>query len=115
MTRPKENPAIWGEIGGRIRHFRRSQGKTVDWLAEAVGVNRVQIVRIEAGQVGTTIERLARVAEALGVSVADLIPPPRTTDGDLLESTLRDRGLSAEEVARVAEYIELVERACQGE
>ena len=111
MTRDKEPPAIWREIGSRIRHFRRSQGKPVDWLAEAVGLQRVQIVRIEAGLVGTTLERLDRIANALGVKMSDLMPPPDVAEKSDLEVGFRGRGLSEQEIKRVLEFIELVEKA----
>ena len=111
MTREKEPPAIWREIGSRVRHFRRSLGKSVDWLAEAVDLQRVQIVRIEAGLVGTTLERLSRIADALGVQMNDLIPPPDAAEKSDLEVAFRGRGLSAQEIKRVLEFIELIEKA----
>ena len=109
MTRPRENPGIWRDVGGRIRHFRRSQGMPVATLADKVGVNPPQIVRIEAGLVGTTLERLHLIASALGVSEADLLPPRTTSDADDIQIAFRNRGLSDEEIARVMEYVRLVE------
>lgn len=111
MTRDKEPPAIWREIGSRVRHFRRSQGKSVDWLAEAVGLQRVQIVRIEAGLVGTTLERLDRIANVLGVKMSDLMPPPDVAEKSDLEVGFRGRGLSEQEIKRILEFIELIEKA----
>ena len=111
MTRSKESPEIWKEIGGRIRSFRRAQNMSVDKLAAKVDVSRQQIVRLEAGLVGTTIERLRLLAEALGVSEADLLAPRREPDGDTLQIAFRGRGLSPEEVEKVLEYIALLESA----
>lgn len=109
MTRPRENPGIWREVGGRIRHFRRSQGMSVATLADRVGVNPPQIVRIEAGLVGTTLERLHLIANALNVSEADLLPPRRSAESGDIEIAFRGRGLSDEEIARVMEYVKLIE------
>jgi transcriptional regulator with XRE-family HTH domain len=111
MTRPKENPAIWREVGGRIRSYRRSQGMSVDALAEKVGVNRQQIIRIEAGLVGTTLERLRLIAQALRVSEPDLLAPDWTPKSDEMEVAFRGRGLSDDEIARVLEFIKLIEGA----
>ena len=115
MTGSRENPEIWKEIGGRIRSFRRSQNMSVDKLAAKVNVSRQQIVRLEAGLVGTTIERLRLLAEALGVSEADLLAPRLEPDGDALQIAFRGRGLSPEEVQKVLEYISLLESARQRE
>lgn len=84
-------PMIWREVGRRVRNFRRAQGRSVDWLAAAAGVHRVQIIRIEAGPVGTTLERLARIAEALQVSIGDLVSSPAVADGATIESVLAAR------------------------
>lgn len=108
MTRPRENPVIWRQVGGRIRHFRRSLGMSVATLAEKVDVTPPQIVRIEAGLVGTTLERLHLIADALNVSEVDLLPPRRSSDGGDVEIAFRGHGLSDEEIARVMEYVRLI-------
>lgn len=107
----EERPAIWREVGTRVRGFRRGQRRSVDWLAEAVGLQRVQVVRIEAGLTGTTLERLARIAEVLGVTIDDLLPPRSVSIGDPITESLRGRGLSEQEIEKVLEYVEIIERA----
>ena len=42
-------------------------------LAAVSGVSRVSIARYETGQVSPTIRVLSRLAEALGVSIKDLV------------------------------------------
>ena len=110
LEREPRLPAIWWEIGSRVRHCRRSQGKSVDWLAKAVGVSRVQIVRIEAGLVGTTIERIYMMADALGVSADDLQPPRTVAVGDPVREMLIGRGLLDAEIKQVTDYIDLIKR-----
>ena len=52
---------------------RKSHGFTQEHLAEASGVHRVTIARIETGEVSPTAETLKRLADALGVFVDDLM------------------------------------------
>lgn len=46
---------------------------TQEQLAEASGVHRVTIARIETGEVSPKAETLKRLADALGVLVDDLM------------------------------------------
>lgn len=101
----------WREIGLRIRHFRRSKGMTVDELAAAVGVVRVQIVRLEAGSTGTKVIRLEDIAEALGVAITDLLGPRKRAEEDDLQVALRGRGVSDDAILKVVEYVKLLELA----
>ena len=73
-------PSIPDEVVGRIlngetplRAFRRWRGLSQPGLAEASGVNRVQISEIERGNRSGSAETLKRLANALGVTVDDLI------------------------------------------
>lgn len=85
---------------------------SVDKLAAHVGVVRQQIVRLEAGLGGTTVPRLVAIAEALGVSLEDLIRPigsnPSTSERPV-EMAFRGKGLSAEEMEKVFDYIAFLE------
>ena len=53
--------------------YREWRGLTQSALAEASGVNRVQIVQIEKGQKTGSAPTLKKLAGALGVAVDDLI------------------------------------------
>jgi putative transcriptional regulator len=63
------------EPGSKIRKLREAKGITQQELAEAVGMMRNNISRIEAAKHRPTLETLERIAKALKVSVADLIVP----------------------------------------
>lgn len=52
---------------------RQARGMTQEQLAEASGVHRVTIARIETGEVSPKAETLKRLADALGVLVDDLM------------------------------------------
>jgi len=59
-------------FGERIRQLRTSKGLTQEELAEAVGVSTDFISLIERGERAPSFENLERLAEALGVNVAEL-------------------------------------------
>lgn len=61
-------------LGSRIRALREKQGLTQGRLAVMIGNNSKQyIFAIENGDKNVTIDVLCRIAEALDVSVGDLI------------------------------------------
>lgn len=61
------------EIGTRIRAIRKEKGLTQAQLVEKSGLCRSYIVDLEAGRRNPTIQTLAAIAEACGVSVKDLV------------------------------------------
>ncbi len=60
-------------LGSAIRERREEQGLSQNRLALMVGSSKSHIWRIETGRVGVGIDDLARIADALGVQVRDLI------------------------------------------
>ena len=62
-----------GDIGSRIRRLREAKGFTQEELADSVGMMRSNISRIEAAKHRPTLETLEKIAQALDVSVADLV------------------------------------------
>ena len=55
-----------------LRVWREFRGLSQSGLASASGVNRVQIVDIEAGRRNGSLETARKLATALGVSIDDL-------------------------------------------
>lgn len=55
--------------------YRQRKGWTQEELAEASNLHRSYVSQIERGLVNPSIETLARIAEALGVSICDLLCP----------------------------------------
>lgn len=70
-------PAIYVKrmIAGErpLRVWRDYRGMTQAALAEVSGVNRVQIANIEAGTKNGSVETLKKLADALSVTVDELI------------------------------------------
>jgi mRNA interferase RelE/StbE len=56
-----------------LRVYRDLRRFTQERLAEASGVNRVQIAEIEAGRKTGSVETVKKLADALGVLVDDLV------------------------------------------
>ena len=68
-------------IGTRIRILRKTKKPSPlsqEKLAELAGVHHTYIGAIERGEKNVTLETLLRVAEALEVSLEDLLPLPNT-------------------------------------
>lgn len=56
-----------------VRVYRDLRGMTQVALSEASGVNRVQIADIEAGRAKGSVDTLRKLADALGVTIDDLV------------------------------------------
>lgn len=70
-----EKSELLKKIGIRVQELRLSKGmKQVDLAAKIQGdIDTTNISRIESGRTNPTIYTLYRIAEALEVSLADLI------------------------------------------
>lgn len=61
------------QLSQRIREMRTSAGLTLEELAEKTGMTRGVISKIENFRVTPSLPTLAKIAEAFGVSTADLL------------------------------------------
>ena len=61
-------------IGCRVATLRKLNGMTQEQLAQAAGLQRTHVNRIEAGKYAVTLEVIQAIAEALGMTV-DIIDP----------------------------------------
>lgn len=67
---------VSGFSGARLRRYRHSHDLTIDSLADAAGVSSEAISAWETGRSAPTAPLLARVANILRITVADLAPIP---------------------------------------
>lgn len=67
-------------IGKRIAAIRKECGMTQQVLAEAVGLQRPHISRIEAGRYSVGLDTLAAIAVALGKKIEFVEDRQQTTD-----------------------------------
>jgi DNA-binding XRE family transcriptional regulator len=57
----------------RVRALRLQRGMTVQALADAAGMARPNLSRIEHGKHNPSLDTLERIAKALGMTVAELL------------------------------------------
>src|ERR1700755_2521985 len=79
-----EQEADLGRLGARLRARRKALGVTVVACAEAAGVSRVTLHRIEAGNPSVTIGAYSNVAAALGLHLVVPVLDAPASDPEVL-------------------------------
>lgn len=69
-----EKIGLQQQIGSRIAMAREVAGLTQAALASRIGIGRTQIVNLEAGRSDTGATTLVRIARAIGIKAARLLP-----------------------------------------
>ncbi len=81
-------------IGTRIRYYRNKKKLSQEALAEMVSVNNDHISRIEGGYIRPSLSLLVAIANALEVSVDDILVDnlthPNSITGDEIHTLLLD-------------------------
>ncbi len=62
-------------LGLRVRALRTQRSWTIERAAEAIEIDPTHLAKIEAGSINVTFATLIRLADGLGVKVADLFTP----------------------------------------
>ena len=75
--------------GKKIRELRKAKGLSSDKLAEIVGTAGAYIREIELGKSQPSLRMLEKIAQALGVSVAELLEEPNPEIPPKLERLIR--------------------------
>lgn len=63
------------KIGGRVREIRKTKKVTLVELSKQTGIAQATLSRIETGSMMGTVESHRKIAEALGLSLAELYAP----------------------------------------
>src|SRR3954465_14231816 len=63
------------DVGERLRDIRRLRRATLKTIADRAGVSESFLSQVERGRASASIASLRRIADALGVSVAELFEP----------------------------------------
>lgn len=71
-----EERAFFAQLGGRIAALRKAQDITQMQLAERLGVSQQTITAYEVGRRRIQVSALPVIAQALGVSVEELVSAP---------------------------------------
>ncbi len=61
-------------FGSVVRGHRKAQGYSQEAFAEACGLHRTYVGAIERGERNVSVDNVARIADALGLEIADLFP-----------------------------------------
>jgi transcriptional regulator with XRE-family HTH domain len=69
MAEPKNAESVRLRVGARLRHKRLETGVSFEWLLHFVGLNKADIVRLEAGKREPTAAELMLFAQAYKVRV----------------------------------------------
>lgn len=73
----------------RAAQIRRQRGLTQSELADMIGVEQPTISRLEKGSDAVTLRLVKQVADALGVTVADLFLDDRSVQEEAIISVYR--------------------------
>ncbi len=73
---PKEKPKV--NIGNVIRSYRAERGLSQGDIERRTGLLRCYLSRVENGHTVPSLETLAKIAEALDISLADFFPGSET-------------------------------------
>ena len=102
------------DLAERVRALRKDRGWTLEQAAQAAGLARSTLSKIENGQMSPTYEGLKKLAEGLGISVPQLFTPPkgdgprgrmtvtRATEGEAHVTTTYEHALLAGGLTRKA-------------
>jgi transcriptional regulator with XRE-family HTH domain len=66
---------ILTDLAQNIKYYRTKLRLTQEELAEQAGINRSYLAGIEGGHRNTSVKTLEKLAQALGVTSADLLKP----------------------------------------
>ncbi|MFI5011814.1 MAG: helix-turn-helix domain-containing protein [Hyphomicrobiales bacterium] len=66
------------KVGLRLRGLRQARGLSIEQVAQAVGVTKSFISRLERDAVAASVATLLRVCDAIGVRAGTLFDPPPT-------------------------------------
>ena len=75
MARSAADVSTEVDVGERLRTLRRFRRDTLQTVAERSGLSESFLSQVERGRSNASIASLKRIADALGVSMADLFEP----------------------------------------
>jgi transcriptional regulator with XRE-family HTH domain len=60
-------------VGERVRREREKAGLSLSQLAEAAGLSKAYLLKVESGTTNPSLRVLGQIADALDITVADLV------------------------------------------
>jgi len=80
------------QIAPRLRRARQKKDLTLEDLAEATGISKSTLSRLESGQRKPSLELLLPVVAALAISLADVVSSPKIDDPRVPQKPTRTDG-----------------------
>ncbi|MFI9594628.1 helix-turn-helix domain-containing protein [Nonomuraea sp. NPDC052265] len=80
MEQQSRIDATLAQVGARLRHLRTQRGVTLSALAEATGISKSTLSRLESGQRRPSLELLLPIAGAHQVPLDELVGAPEVGD-----------------------------------
>lgn len=65
-------------LAARLKQYRKDHHWTLEQLAEHSGVSRSMLSQVERGKANPTLAVACRIAQALNISIAELVEEPWT-------------------------------------
>ena len=93
--------SIASNIGGTIRAYRLQKGMSQGDIEKRTGLLRCYLSRVENGHTVPSLETLAKIAEAIDISLADFFPGTETPRDRETQKMLGE--LSQDEIRFLAE------------
>ena len=105
------NTALLYGLGGRIRKSRNERGLTLMDLAVAVGSDKSALARIERGERVPGLETVGRLADVMGVPMADWFQEEPSSNEDVMGQFMESRNsrlerLSADQITSLQTIID---------
>ena len=112
-------------LNNNVKHLRTEKKISQQTLADAIGVDRSTISRIENGEIETTIENAIKIANKLNVSLNDLVSKDlRFDNAELIDVTSNiikipvygtiKAGIPIESQADIIDYIDIPKEWTRG-
>ncbi|MEO6825726.1 MAG: XRE family transcriptional regulator [Microbacteriaceae bacterium] len=80
------------QIAPRLRQVRKKKDITLDDLAQATGISKSTLSRLESGQRKPSLELLLPIVAALSVSLDEIVTSPRIDDPRVPQKSTRSDG-----------------------
>lgn len=94
-------------LNNNVKYLRNKNGLSQQGLADKIGIDRSTVSRIENNEIETTIDNAIKIAEALNVSLYDLVgrdlrlsnvnTPPIEEKHEEYKKILKEKGLMDDE------------------
>lgn len=78
-------------LSDKIKLFRTNKGLSQKEVAMSIGIDQAQYSRIESGKVEPTVSSLEKIADALGVEVAELFSKAQPADINSYDKNVIER------------------------